>query len=309
MYSTECPTYLPDVPKVIIIGDVHGDLGRLATVLRALGVINQNLQWTAQPANTVVVQLGDQVDSAQRTPSEQHKNWEQVCDTDVLLFMDRLDGIARLKGGRVLSLVGNHELMNIMGEFIYVSQKSMQLSGGPEARRRQFATQGTMCELLANRCVVLKIGRLLFCHGGLLPQHLNVVDNNLHAINEVYRKLIRTPNLLVPDDLPRLHELLLSPEGILWTRKYMELMSRQNQAELCEVVTDVLKRTDTDAIFTGHNTVSEVSYACDGHLWLTDAMFSRAYGEERVQVVQAIHDPVDHGYKFSITTLKFEGGA
>jgi hypothetical protein len=294
MISPDFPTYLPQSPRVIVIGDAHGDLGRMVATLRAMEIINENLQWVAQPANTIVVQMGDQLDSLNRT--DECEDWERTADTDLVVFMDRLDGLARLHGGRVISLIGNHELMNIMGEFMYVSPKSAQMNGGLESRRRQLAPNGYVAQILAKRCVLLKVGRVLFCHGGLLPQHLNIAADNIHVVNELFRKVVkRVP--LGQDENRFATEMLLGPQGILWTRAYVE-MAVLNQ-DVCAVVQEVLDRTDSDAICVGHNTVNSISHACGGRLWFTDAQFSRAYGRSpRVEVLQILD-----GTKFQVVSV------
>jgi Calcineurin-like phosphoesterase len=294
MMLTECPTYLPESPRIVVIGDAHGDIGRMATALRALQIINDNMQWIAQPANTIVVQMGDQVDSANRVNED--NEWELMPDTDLVLFMDRLDNMARLQGGRVLSIIGNHEIMNIVGEFMYVSPKSAAMNGGLEARRKQFAPGGYIAEALAKRCVILKVGRLLFCHGGLLPKHLDMMGDNLHIINQVFRKFVKHPSQLSPEEAAMVNALLLSPEGIVWTRTYAEMAVKGE--DLCSVVNEVLARTDSTCICVGHNTVNTITQTCNGRLWLTDAMFSRAYGSDRMQVLQ-----ITDGTKYQIMAI------
>ena len=52
--------------RIIVIGDIHGDIMRLLTCLRAALVINEANAWIAQPPDTFVVQLGDQLDGKHR---------------------------------------------------------------------------------------------------------------------------------------------------------------------------------------------------------------------------------------------------
>jgi len=106
MFSYEDPTYLPAAPRIVVIGDVHGDIARLTRALVGVGVINANWEWVANPPDTVVVQMGDQVDSASRLPAAETVQWERATDLDVVTFMDRLDAVARFSGGRALSLIG-----------------------------------------------------------------------------------------------------------------------------------------------------------------------------------------------------------
>ena len=49
----------PNCDRLVIIGDIHGDIKRLKTILIDAKIINNNIEWIAEPPNTVVVQMGD----------------------------------------------------------------------------------------------------------------------------------------------------------------------------------------------------------------------------------------------------------
>ena len=189
MYYTEYPSIIEECPRVIVIGDVHGDIARLIQCLIATKVINENNEWIADPPNTIVVQLGDQVDSASRGASVE---WEKVADTEVIQFMDSLDDKAHAKGGRVFSLIGNHEMMNVVGDFTYVSSKSMQLTGGQELRKRRFQPGGPLARQLSKRNIILKIGDLCFCHGGLLPYR----DSSTRGVHQSPSMVVNMPTIV-----------------------------------------------------------------------------------------------------------------
>jgi len=280
MFNYEDPTYLPAAPRIVVIGDVHGDIARLARALVGVGVINANWEWVASPPDTVVVQMGDQVDSASRLPAAETVQWERATDLDVVTFMDRLDSVARCSGGRALSLIGNHEMMNLIGDYTYVSPHSLAKTGGAVGRSMQFHPSGAMGQILCKRNVVLKIGPLLFVHGGVLPEHLDACGDNLHKLNDVYRRFARQ-DPLSPADQWLLNNALLFGEGIAWTRQYT---TPKGQA----VVPEVLVRTQSTAVFIGHNTVNDITCAVDSRLWFTDAMFSRSYGSDAFQVLNVV---------------------
>ena len=56
----------PKCDRLVIIGDIHGDIKRLKNILIQAKIINNNIEWIAEPPNTVIVQMGDQVDSLNR---------------------------------------------------------------------------------------------------------------------------------------------------------------------------------------------------------------------------------------------------
>jgi len=273
----------PAARRVIVIGDVHGDSDRLVKALRIARVLSPDLEWIAEPADTVVVQLGDQLDSANR--DVRVPTWETHPDVHLLELMDSLDVKAKQHGGRVISLIGNHEVMNMTGEFAYVSQASIAESGGEDGRRNAFMPGGKYNRMLMNRYIIVKIGTYLFCHAGLLPTHLNLVGENIQAFNEAFWTLGAGAELT-----PRMREVLdsviLPVNGILWTRKYVELVNQPSM--LKTYLSIVLRTTKCTTMFIGHNTLENIVIAGEGGLVFTDAAFSRSYGTSKYQFIDIL---------------------
>jgi hypothetical protein len=84
---------------VIAFADLHGDLKQAHAVLKAVGASNETHLWAA--GSCTLVQTGDLVD---RGP-------ESLAVTQ--LFED-IKAEAKAAGGKVVNLLGNHELMNLM---------------------------------------------------------------------------------------------------------------------------------------------------------------------------------------------------
>lgn len=275
----DVPTYFAHAPRILVLGDIHGDVGRLMRMLYGLQVVTPNFEWVADPPNTVIVQLGDQIDSASRGNAEK---WETLPDLEVLQMMDRLDTLARPHGGRVISLLGNHELMNVLGDFTYVSPESMAATG--DTRRERFTPGGDLALKLSRRNVVVRIGEHLFCHGGILPRHLHLVDGNLHRINAVCRKFLRgTP--LAPEEGRILQDVILGESGILWTRVYL-MYAANNPEAMDTLLNSVLGALQCKAVYVGHNTVPQIVPISQGRCWFVDATFSRAYPDAKMSCLE-----------------------
>lgn len=88
------------------VGDVHGDYDRFVGVLRQAGVVDGKERWSG--GRTHLVQTGDIPD---RGPDSR-----QVMELLMALSPQALQA-----GGRVHPLVGNHEVMNVMGDLRYVA--------------------------------------------------------------------------------------------------------------------------------------------------------------------------------------------
>jgi hypothetical protein len=270
----------PAARRIVVIGDVHGDSERLVKALQVARVFSPNLEWIAEPADTMVVQMGDQLDSLSRTPVE--TEWETRSDVSLMELMDNLDTIAKQKGGRVISLIGNHEMMNMAGEFVYVSKLSFAESGGADTRRREFLPGGKYHKMLMNRYVIVKIGTYLFCHAGILPSHLNTVGENIQEFNTAFWALSDVSKMTQKHKF-LLDNVLFPINGFLWTRKYAEMLDKPDLMKIHLSI--VLQTTKSTTMFIGHNTMQSIFIAGDGGIVFTDACFSRAYGGDSFQFV------------------------
>jgi hypothetical protein len=108
---------------VIAIGDVHGDFDDFCLILKRVGLIDEKLHWAG--GHAILVQTGDLLD---RGPKER-----QVLD-----LMTSLEDEAAKAGGQVVSLLGNHEVMNLIGDLRYVTPDTYTSfsTSDSEARRR-----------------------------------------------------------------------------------------------------------------------------------------------------------------------------
>jgi hypothetical protein len=88
--------------RLLAIGDIHGGYDEFVTILKRAGLINESLAWSGGRAT--LVQTGDYTDRG----------------TDVRKVMDllmRLEREAKSAGGQLLVLLGNHEVMNLIGDW------------------------------------------------------------------------------------------------------------------------------------------------------------------------------------------------
>lgn len=95
--------------SVTAVGDIHGDFDDLVSLLQHCGLIDAQHHWTG--GKTALVQTGDVLD---RGPQPREA-------LDLLMALQKE---AEKKGGRVVVLLGNHEVMNIMGDLRYVTPQN-----------------------------------------------------------------------------------------------------------------------------------------------------------------------------------------
>lgn len=261
----------PEAERLVIIGDVHGDIKRFKNILIDAKIINNELQWIAEPPNTIVIQMGDQIDSANR--SSEIKDWEVLDDVNMLYLTNTLDNIAKMKGGNVISLIGNHELMNVMGIFAYVSKNSSYAN-----RANAFKPTGSIASILAKRPIIVKIGNLLFCHAGLKKSHIVFMEErnkNIEYLNNIWSTYLKNGYFNDKEDLEIFNTIIGEGEnGILWSR----IIDSEDDLKY------VLQKTDTRYMFIGHNTVDNVKLLND-IVWFTDTGISRAYATSQYQYI------------------------
>ena len=137
----------PKQNRVIVFGDIHGDLEAAIDCFMIAGCINnvsipkdkslnnmntffKNLKWTGK--DTYVVQLGDQIDRV-RPQTWDHNDITQDSaykdegsTLEILYLFYYLNELAKKEDGHVFSIIGNHEIMNIEADFRYVSLKEFK---------------------------------------------------------------------------------------------------------------------------------------------------------------------------------------
>lgn len=117
-------TFLPSPSRLVAIGDLHGDLPKSLTALRLAGLLPSanspgssasSTSWSAGP--TLAVQLGDILDRG-------------GDELRLLYFLRRLSISAAAQGGALLPILGNHEVMNVSGDFRFVTPQGLQEFSG-----------------------------------------------------------------------------------------------------------------------------------------------------------------------------------
>ena len=114
---------LSSVKRVIAVGDIHGDYDSFVRLLKSTGLVDDKLAWKGK--RDVLVQTGDIVDRGDTSRKA------------VELLM-RLEKEAEKAGGRVEILLGNHEVLNMIGDLRYVTAgefASYAVDESPELRR------------------------------------------------------------------------------------------------------------------------------------------------------------------------------
>ena len=109
--AADFPCDVRTTERIVAVGDIHGAYTQFVAILRAAGLLDTRDRWIGQKA--VLVQTGDIVD---RGPDSR-----KAID-----LIRRLERDAQRAGGRVYSLLGNHELMRLVDDWRYVSTGELE---------------------------------------------------------------------------------------------------------------------------------------------------------------------------------------
>ena len=250
------------IERVVAIGDIHADYDQLVAALQSAGLVDERLRWTG--GATHLVQTGDFLDRGNQS--------RKVMD---LLY--KLEGQARKAKGRVHVLIGNHEVLNILGDLRYVTpvdlasygatQEVERESGKPEGwaeHLRQFGPDGQYGRWIRGLNAVIRIDDTIFLHGGISPK---LAQTPLREINERVRREL---SLRV---LPR-DALVTAEDGPMWYRG----LANGDERALAPHVDEVLKNFGAQRIVIGHTFADgAVTPRFGGKVLMIDIGLARLY--------------------------------
>ena len=213
--SARAETYrFAEVPRVVAFADVHGAYPELVRLLRETAVIDESLRW--QAGRTHLVSLGDLLDRGDDS--------RKVVD-----LLMRLQDEAERAGGAVHVALGNHDIMNIVGDLRYVNAAEFAAFAGSDedalreaawqrvlaqepdatraafdagyppgyfAHRQAFSAQGRYGSWLLQQPFLVVVNDTAFAHGGLPPivakLGLDGTNRTLHAQLTAYLETWQT---------------------------------------------------------------------------------------------------------------------
>lgn len=305
-----CVSLLPwtassaEPPRVVAIGDIHGEYDGFVSILRKAGLVDEKLRWAGGP--TTFVQTGDYVD---RGPGVR-----KVMD----LLME-LERSAPKKKGKVVVLLGNHELMNLTAAFHEGDPASYAaFADGRSEKRRQAAyvryvelhgrlaerygrapwtlldeaswnerhplglleyqesisRDGRYGKWLRSRVTAVKVGDTVFVHGGISPK---AKERTIEEINERTRLEI--------EGFDRVRDFLVAQKLILPFFTFPEIRTVVD----LELAREGAMPDDLLRVLRAARSVYDWSiYSEDGPLWFRGfGEWSEEEGRERLAALRS----------------------
>jgi len=247
------------VEKIVVIGDIHADYEILLAVLKKAQIINEKLEWIG--GKTYLVMIGDLVDGKARID-----NWNGDSDLKVIHFLGKLLKQSKRKGGDVIILLGNHEFMNIRGNFTYSGSNGIKQMGGELNRLKYFNSQ---FRLFAMKCfLAVNIGGWIFCHAGIVPEISK--KYTIPKLNAILQKFLSNQMNIQEDSI--FFNIISGDNGILTTREF------GTDNINCKRLSATLENLNANYMVVGHTVQNKVNQVCNKKLWRVDVGLSRAFG-------------------------------
>lgn len=235
--------------RIIAVGDLHGDYQAWIAIARASGLIDAVGHWSG--GRTTLVQLGDVLD---REPDS----------LKIVRNLQQLQKEAPRTGGRVFVVLGNHEAMNLLGDFRYTTPGEFAAFAGPNSA----AIRDKVYE--QNRALIEKAAQM--ANPALTPSQIRDSWMAEHPLGWVEHKIAWSPSGELGRWATR-NPAVLKIGGTLFVHGGLS-------AEYSKLPLDEINRRVQAAMSKGDDGPSTILYDPLGPLWYRGLAIRDADAEE-----------------------------
>lgn len=268
------PSKFPKPEKILVLSDIEGEYEAFKNLLIVNHVIDENYNWTFKKGH--VVFNGDMFDRG-----------EQVAECLWLIYY--LEQKAKLSGGYVHFVLGNHEVMNLRGDDRYSHPKyNHNRTLLNKTQKELYGNNSELGRWLRTKNIMEKIGDLMFVHGGIGKEFSDSISLSIEEVNDLFRK-----NIDVVDLIGKETRLIFSSYySPFWFRLYYDdgdqrlTNARDTSVKIHihhpsdEQLSDILVKWDVNRIITGHTIVNDtISLHYDGKVVNTDTRHAKGQSE------------------------------
>jgi len=274
---------LPKGTPLFVMADTHGEFEIAAELLQQHGIINEDLHWSFGTGRLVI--LGDVFDRGDH-------------QTELLWLIYKLEAAAKRAGGAVHLLLGNHELLVLMGDERYLNPKytrTAQALGAPRYAAL-WDTDSFLGRWLRTKAATMKIGDYLCAHGGLSPEAA-ARNLTLDALNDAIRDALNRQGPSSQTQADRM-SFAIGPAGPLWYRGYFSDMQAQGGPPRAgaEEIMRVLDYYKAKYILVGHTRVPTITSLYGGDV-IAVQVYPHRHAETGVPVMEALSIEGDRFFK------------
>jgi Calcineurin-like phosphoesterase len=258
-----------NAPEIIVLGDIHGEYGSLKEILVRAGIIDTKEEWVGK--NKILVQVGDVID---RGPESEEAN----------AMLTKLQLRAEEHKGKVIRLLGNHELELLKGNFFLVTIHP--------SRVLQFREQ-LVKSILSSKIVAAYVaGKYIITHAGITGELLDILRKEVGSPRAGIRKIANHINKILVKSVKNKdysHPIFnVGPSrggtdvfgGIFW-EDIRDLSVSQKALKIKQIV--------------GHTPLRKVSIFAKGNLIGVDIGLFKGYGggKSYLKIKNGLYEVVD----------------
>jgi hypothetical protein len=240
---------MPD--RLVVLSDLEGNSRFLDAALQRLGIMDAAGNWTHGAGHLVI--LGDSVDRGRGVFA-------------VLWRLHDLASQAAAAGGAVHLVLGNHEQYMLRGNPSRAHPDHLYALNEMDGYRTAFAADTVIGAWLRQQPVALKLGTVLFVHGGISPR---VARSGLSIVqlNDAMREYWKTRGDQPPS--PAL-DAVLGPGGITQYRGWLKGSEGRYPLAGDADVAQALDRFGASMAVVGHTLVERVTRMRDDRVFAVD---------------------------------------
>jgi len=271
---------VPAPERLLALSDIEGEYESLVALLRAGGVVDDDLQWTFGKGHVVFV--GDMFDRGLNV-------------TECLWLLYELEARAAAAGGAVHFVLGNHEVMNLTGDLRYVRRKYRKNAELLETKLEDLHSRRTVLgRWLRTRNAIQRIGDELFVHGGISPA-VAQAKVPIQELNDALRKALMVDSWTKPTEGP-LKLVTDGKTGLTWYRGYIQDPIDDKEMDA------ILAACGVKRVVVGHSVVPEVDFKLGGRVLALDVRHREETSQAAIFEGGAWHRLLPDGKREKLTS-------
>ena len=233
--------------KMLVIGDIHGELDRVLKHLTVNKIIDENGNWNWGDGHLIFV--GDIFDRGNKV-------------TEALWLIYALSKQAEEQGGNVHLILGNHEPMIFKDDIRYVTDEYYSVSDNLGFNYSELFGEKTLLgKWLRSMPIMLSVNKYGFVHAGISEEILSM-EMELDTINMIVWQFL---NGMEKERNIERREIIMGGNGPLWYRGFIRNANDKKKNEI-ETIEKALHYYDVIAFIVGHTEVDSISSYYNGRV-------------------------------------------
>lgn len=273
------PWQMERTAKTFILSDPHGRMDCLVSILKAGGVIDDNIKW-AFGSNRLIM-IGDVMDRG-----------DDVTQIYWLLYELELE--AKEAGGSLIFVYGNHEPMVLSGDLRYTRAKYKDLADTLGLKVPQLYGRNTeIGNWLAHANTIVMVGSDLFVHAGL-SRDFAALNLSIPQVNEMCSRgaFMTSAQRKADSDVMR---ALFKNQGPVWYRGFFPHNKKYGKRIDRQGLESILQQYGARRVFVGHTIFKNVRTFFGGRVVAVDVDAKINHDKQRTRAIM-----MDAGGKYTV---------